>query len=101
MSAALPTSPILCLAIGQSGLRRLAELAELEGVDASTLATNMLMYELGQRVVRARAGLQRRAPMLAVNGTPTTVCMSCARTRTDGGEPRCPVCGGSWTTAIR
>jgi hypothetical protein len=92
-------SPVLCLAIGQSGLRRLAELAQLEGVDASTLATNMVMYEIGQRTARARAGLTRRPAVDGVN--PTAVCLACGRERQHAGQVRCSVCGGSWTMAVR
>src|SRR5262245_34501903 len=90
---ALPVSPVLCLSIGQSGLRRLVELAALEGIDASTLATNLLMYELGQRVMYARARLAtQQVPDDAPNTPVGVVCLACGRSRTDPRHTRCPAC---------
>jgi hypothetical protein len=93
-----PSSTVLCLSIGQSGLRRLVELAELEGIDASTLATNLLLFELGKQMLYARA---RLAQQQAQDTSVAAVCLACGRERTDPRQGRCQVCGGSWTTAIR
>lgn len=87
------------LAIGVSGLTRLAELAASEGLDISTFAVGLLMYRLGEQ-----SALTIRSRREAPNGDQAVVdvvCLACGREQQDAGEARCRACGGSWTTAIR
>jgi hypothetical protein len=95
-------SPVLVLTLGTSVVQTLMQTAEREGLDLNALATGLLLLGLGKQSAlvvarKPRVVTDDEVPDIEV----ATVCLSCARARTDPRQTACPACGGSWTTAIR
>ncbi len=105
-----PGAVLLPLPLGRSAYLKLVQVARREGLDASTLAANMVMYNLGATVATSaiKAGVSQRP---GTNGTSAADlrpdlhrndrelrCMSCGRGRPASNPPRCPQCGGTYLT---
>ena len=97
------SGPVLPLVLGRSAYLRLLQVAQGEGIDPTTCATNLLLFQLGVSSVFAATARAQSNGTNHVHAEradvvrQAVVCMSCARPRPSAAPARCPSCGGNWT----